>query len=426
MFPEAKFIFIIRDPRDVFISHKRGTRDWMGGKNSTVDGCMEKTRIYYEGYLQAKDEPNVLLVTYEQLHQDFHEAMRRVFGFIGLSVTDDLLLDCFDQNNFWNVASRNIEDRDAVRRKGVVGDWVNFLSDKEAQWYRQQTYWREFMAEYGYSWDAPTNERIFAAMSEADVNWLSEENLFQQRLDPVRLNVLITQDIDLLDEKVLPSILNTAELEAKYDIPGMFFFLPLDDFRYKAFKPTKILEIIRQIQAMSPELRIGLHLNAAERFFPADFPDVGNDHPGIAEAIGYLHQQVDAYETQGIRFRLATAHGYGRRKKLPNNRDTPVFGEELARRGIRIWDKDLRKAVFRNVANVTYFADVGGALAMRDMPNNGSPINPETYRRFPPSSLLHLLLHPGNYDVLRPLSLGVRKPTLDRAEVSPAPVLGRA
>ena len=71
LLPESKFIFIIRDPRDVFISHKRGKKEWMGGENSRVDGCMKKTHSYFEGYLKAKAQQNILLVQYEHLHR-FH------------------------------------------------------------------------------------------------------------------------------------------------------------------------------------------------------------------------------------------------------------------------------------------------------------------------------------------------------------------
>jgi hypothetical protein len=55
LFPETKFIFIIRDPRDVFVSHKRGNQKWMRGANSTIQGCLEKTEKYFKEYAEDKD-----------------------------------------------------------------------------------------------------------------------------------------------------------------------------------------------------------------------------------------------------------------------------------------------------------------------------------------------------------------------------------
>ena len=172
--------------------------------------------------------------------------------------------------------------------------------------------------------------------------------------------------------------------------------------------------MIDEVKRLSPRAVIGLHLNVAERFFPAEMDDVGNNHPDISKAIEYLHEQVDAYEKAGVEFKTATAHGYGRRKKTPNNRDTPQFTTELAKRGIRIWDNDLRPAVFTAASHMAHISDVGGAVSLRNFPNNGSPIDAETYRRFPPGSILHVLLHPGNYDIRKPLALGIRTNTPDR------------
>jgi hypothetical protein len=137
--------------------------------------------------------------------------------------------------------------------------------------------------------------------------------------------------------------------------------------------------------------------------------DVGDNHPDMPKAIAYLHEQVDAYERLGIRFRTATAHGYGRRKKKPNNRDSRIFTDELQKRGIQLWDTVLRPQLFEIAATVTHMADVGGAISARDMPTSGELTDPATYRAFAGGSLIHLLMHPGNYDVRKPSTLGRRE-----------------
>src|SRR5262249_21735120 len=159
-------------------------------------------------------------------------------------------------------------------------------------------------------------------------------------------------------------------------------------------------------QQTNPHASIGLHLNAAEKFFPAAMDDVGDDHPDMKKAIDCLHEQVDAYERLGVKFRTATAHGYGRRKKKPNNRDSAAFTDELKKRGIMMWDTVLRPRIFEIAAHVTHIADVGGAISARDVPSSGDLASPSTYSAFPGGSLIHFLIHPGNYDLRQPSTLG--------------------
>lgn len=407
--PDVKMLFIIRDPRDVFISHKRGTKKWMGGKNSTVSGCMAKTRSYYEGYLAARQLPNVMLVSYESLHQDFHRTMAKVYDFIGLPYDHALLEANFKANNFVAAAGRRTEDRADARRKGVVGDWSLYLEPKERRFFEQDPFWCDFFRTHGYTWEMPTHRGILSAMREAGVRFLDLDAVLNRDLDPQRVNVLLLHDIDDLNRaEARASVLKTAEIEHELGAPSIFNFLPLDDTRYRKAGESGVLKIIAGIKERHPRAEIALHLNAAERFFPADAEDADDSHPRMRDAVRYLHEQVQAYARHGIKLRFATAHGYGRAKKRPNNRDSELLTRELQTLGIPLWDNVLRGPLDEKATHVTAFHDVGGPLAIRGMPSAHPPHSVQAYRDFPPGGLIRYLSHPGNYDIERTLSLGLR------------------
>ncbi len=413
-FPDTKFLHVIRDPRDVFVSHKRGTASWMGGANSTVKGCMAKTRRYYEGYLKASSSgaENLMLVRYEDLHQSFAGTVDGILRFLGLPSSPEILKEVRRRTDFWRVATRNVEQRDKARRKGVVGDWVNFLEEDEARWFQDDAFWKSFMQRYGYAWKRTTLADIISALADADAHALDEDDLHQARLREDRLNLLLFHDIDdLRSQESRLSVLEAARVQAAHGLPSFFFFLPLDDPRYRSVAAGDIAQLIQRLRWIHPRAVIGLHLNAAERFFPIDAEEADDDHPDMRKAVAYLHSQIDAYERLGIRFRTATAHGYGRRKKRPNNRDSPLFARELGKRGIRLWDTDLRPRLSRRAREGVSLGDVGGALAVRNLPSAGAADCAETYLSLPEGSFVHLLMHPGNYDFLRPLTLGRRTDT---------------
>ncbi|HLE88136.1 MAG TPA: hypothetical protein VI727_10780 [Candidatus Brocadiaceae bacterium] len=151
-----------------------------------------------------------------------------------------------------------------------------------------------------------------------------------------------------------------------------------------------------------------MHLNATERYFSNHAPDFGDNHPDIQKAIAYLHQQIDAYAQYGVSFQVATAHGYGRGKKRPNNRDTKVFSDALRSRGIMLFEADIRDRLYDKANDTIIVSDVGGVVCGWDSPRPGLLDETDFYRSLPKGSLIHILSHPGNYNVNRPLTFGLR------------------
>jgi hypothetical protein len=415
-FPESKFIFIIRDPRDVLVSHQRGTKKWMGGANKEVKGCMTKIQKYYEGWMDAQGLPNVLLVRYEDLHQNFTKTMGNVFAFIGAESDEKILSKVFAENTFQAQTKRsNKEDRDSAKRKGVIGDWSLFLKDSELNWYRKSDFFRQLMTKHDYNWVLNTYANIVKAMHEAGMNFLSEDDLLRRRLDPNRPNVVLQHDIDYLNKSWCEkSVERTAAIESELGVPACYNFLPLDDKRYDA-GPKKAPRLMKSIVSINPRAAIGLHVNACERFFPPDVPDAGQG-ANLSQVMDYLRRQVNDYKTIGVTFRTATAHGYGRGKKLPNNRDTAEITVELAKSNITLFDTTIRPELVSAASYTSAITDVGGTLKPRRLDKGYDLTDRRTYESLPRGSFLRFLTHPGNYPVDDPSTIAMCSPGRDDGE----------
>jgi hypothetical protein len=409
-FPESLFIFIIRDPRDVLVSHQRGTQKWMKGANSTVEGCMAKIQKYYEGWLEAQYKPNVMLVRYEDLHQNFFDTMAQILEFIGVVSNKTVLRDIHEATNFQAQTDRkNIENRAASKRRGVIGEWPLQLKDGEVRWYKESSFFRSFMGEHNYGWTPNTYANILKAMHEAGVHFLTEEELVTRRLDVTRPNVVVQHDIDYLTEQwCADSVTRTAAIEAELGVPAGYNFLPMDDRRYQRWSKAGVLELIDRVRATSPTSYIGLHVNACERFYPASVPDAGNEPEDLDAILAYARQQIAEYRDAGIMFRIATAHGYGRAKKLPNNRDTPFIQEVLSNEGITLFDTTIRSDLMEAACHVCAITDVGGLLHPRKLNHGYELTDPRAYEILPAGTFLRFLTHPGNYPVELPSTVAMR------------------
>ena len=153
--PEARYIYVARNPFDCAVSFYHHTRgfvqhyDFSAGSFDEYFECFLAGEVDFGDYFdnlaswyEHRHEPNVLFLTYEDLKTDARQAVVAIANFLQLPCsTDEALLDEVARySSFSNMrksqgrwSSQRPDDSPAFIRKGVVGDWLNYFSPDQAR-----------------------------------------------------------------------------------------------------------------------------------------------------------------------------------------------------------------------------------------------------------------------------------------------------
>ncbi len=109
---QARYIGVIRDPKDVFVSSYFFVRD------SVYGPAMWSVDTWYRSYLSGvnfmglswpeatasywrqRHRPNVLLLSFKQMKRDLEGTVRRIAAFLGIEAPDPLIQDVVRQSTF--------------------------------------------------------------------------------------------------------------------------------------------------------------------------------------------------------------------------------------------------------------------------------------------------------------------------------------
>ena len=115
--PEARYIAVIRDPKDVFVSSYFFLRDGVYG------AAMPKLETWYRlfltkhfmmgsswahnasGYWVARQQPNVLVLSFKAMKKDLRAAVEEVARFLGIAASDRLIDDVARLSSFEHMKS---------------------------------------------------------------------------------------------------------------------------------------------------------------------------------------------------------------------------------------------------------------------------------------------------------------------------------
>ncbi|MBN1850764.1 MAG: sulfotransferase [Deltaproteobacteria bacterium] len=162
LFPQSKYIHIIRDGRDVVTSawfnNLRGNKEdtlcrWpdfhcfveFGMREWVAD--MTKARSFGKTYNER-----YLEVRYEDLHNNPNPILEKMLEFLGVDPSLESLGQCIQAGSFKSLShgrERGQEDRNAFFRKGIIGDWKNHFAPEDEDLF--MGYAGKLLEELGYS-----------------------------------------------------------------------------------------------------------------------------------------------------------------------------------------------------------------------------------------------------------------------------------
>ena len=161
-YPGYRAIHIVRDGRDVAVSgyfHVYRSRVVEGGETDSLikvkvervlAGAPERlftdqhliTRaeswnevtIAIDDQLQARLGERYLLLRYEDLLADTRPSLERIFDFVGVAYSPELLDEIIERTSFKKMSGgrqAGQQDVRSGRRKGQAGDWVNYFTPRD-------------------------------------------------------------------------------------------------------------------------------------------------------------------------------------------------------------------------------------------------------------------------------------------------------
>ena len=146
----GKYIYVIRNPRDVAVSffhHDRANPfypnyEWDEYFDKFMKGDVDFGN-YFDHVLSwwaHKDDDNVLILTYEDMKKDLTSAVTKIAKFISQDISQDLVDEIAHRTTFAKMKSDSSANYEWMKRKptatefmrkGVVGDWKNYFSPEQ-------------------------------------------------------------------------------------------------------------------------------------------------------------------------------------------------------------------------------------------------------------------------------------------------------
>ncbi|MDH3376585.1 MAG: sulfotransferase [Gammaproteobacteria bacterium] len=161
LFPDSKYIYMIRDVRDVIVSAwfynlAVGSDQMLRQFVSIERYAVHVAKVWAAEVSSAMTlgRPlgnNYCEIQYENLWQNPEHEVGRLLEFLDVSTSDSVINECLGLTDFSKLSGgrpRGTENRSSFYRKGVVGDWKNHLDDTSIA--EVKNHCGSLMSELGY------------------------------------------------------------------------------------------------------------------------------------------------------------------------------------------------------------------------------------------------------------------------------------
>jgi hypothetical protein len=134
--PEARFVHVIRDGRDVAVSVAAARSSWSRVSDAPGSGTVAEVAGLWSDAMLSREGGQVMLgerlleVRYEQVRADPIDACRRLFAHCGMPHDGQLVAAAVKATEFGGPGTSHGEDRAA--RAGRVGDWRERFGIRDA------------------------------------------------------------------------------------------------------------------------------------------------------------------------------------------------------------------------------------------------------------------------------------------------------
>ena len=146
-FSHSKYIFLVRDARDVVLSYKR----LKGHRANDTSYAIWKWKDSISKLKKIQNKCNVLVVKYEDLVTDPVNVTNKILNYLGFEDQDNLIKYKRSSKIMGVSQKSHHQNLDKPISKNSIGRWRNYLSDKEVNQINRSCY--QYLKEFNYSVD---------------------------------------------------------------------------------------------------------------------------------------------------------------------------------------------------------------------------------------------------------------------------------